>query len=87
MGELGLCTNLPNSPEQTKKTRGGNMNERKRVIEEINNLSHEEMARLWRFVPSGHTFFDADLPYYTVFAARFEELGGMTPTLSKVIGW
>lgn len=63
------------------------MNERKRITEEINNMSHLEMARLWRFAPAEHTFFDEDLPYYNVFAARFEELGGMTPTLSKIIGW
>jgi hypothetical protein len=46
-------------------------------------MSQEEMARLWRFAPSGHPVFSNDLPLF----GRFEELGGMTPEISKKIGW
>jgi hypothetical protein len=46
-----------------------------------------EMARLWRFSPSGHPCFDDRLPLFEIFQARFKELGGMTPGISKSIGW
>ena len=82
-----LIAKCPYCGKEQNNKKENTMNERKRVIDNINSLSHLEMARLMRFAPSGHTFFDQDLPYYKVFAARFEELGGMTPTLSKTIGW
>ena len=53
----------------------------------INNLSQIECAKLHRFAPSGHMYFDSTLPLYKVFNARFESLGGMTPEISKAIGW
>ena len=49
----------------------------------IDQLSQEEMARLWRFSPSGHIYFRTDLPFYDHFAKRFK---GFNPTLSKKIG-
>lgn len=57
-------------------------------IDKINKMSHEEMARLYRNAPPGHPYFDTTLPYNKVFDKRlFGELGGMTPELSKSIGW
>jgi len=56
-------------------------------IIKINSLSHRAMAKMWRFHPSGHPYFDSKLPYYKIFEARFQSLGGMTPELSKEIGW
>lgn len=56
-------------------------------IDRINKMSHYEMAKLWRFAPSGHPYFDTTLPYFAVFKKRFTELGGMTPEISKAIGW
>jgi hypothetical protein len=56
-------------------------------IEKINSLTQVEMARLWRYAPSGHKYFDDRLPYFAVFKKRFDELGGMTPNVSKNIGW
>lgn len=53
----------------------------------IDNMSHEEMASLWRFAPIGHPVFRNDLPLFEYFKARFDSLGGMTPTVSKRIGW
>ena len=55
--------------------------------EKIDNMSQWEMARLQRFAPSGHPVFDATLPLYDRFEKRFKELGGMTPAISKSIGW
>jgi len=46
------------------------------------------MASLWRFSPSGHPYFDkrnGDLSKY--FSAKFKERGGMTPEISKQLGW
>lgn len=56
-------------------------------IEKINTMSHVEMARLWRFGNINHKYFDNSLPYHIHFAKRFAELGGMTPEISKYIGW
>lgn len=56
-------------------------------IEKINNMSHTEMAKLCRFAPSGHPYFDSSLPFYEVFNERFLSLGGMTVGISKSIGW
>lgn len=56
--------------------------------ETIDAMSREEMASLQRFAPSGHPYFDmrnGDLSNY--FQAKFKEKGGMTPDISKSIGW
>lgn len=53
----------------------------------IDAMSQEAMARLWRFAPSGHPYFDTrngDLFEY--FNSRFRGLGGFTPAISKVLG-
>ncbi len=54
---------------------------------DIDSMSQVEMARLHRFAPVGHVYFRADLPLYGYFEKRFKELGGMTPQISKEIGW
>ena len=55
------------------------------IMAEIDALSHEEMARLWRFEPSGHRYFVRG-PVFDYFEKRFNELGGWTPEISKRIG-
>ena len=55
-------------------------------IEKINKMSQIEMARLWRFAPSGHPWFDSTKPHHKIFAKRFKELGGFTPEISKALG-
>lgn len=52
--------------------------------ERIDGMSQLEMARLWRFAPAGHPYFDADLPLFDYFEARFR---GFTPEISKALGW
>ncbi len=63
------------------------IDEHMQTVDRINNMSQIEMARLWRFAPPGHQYFDSSLPYFDIFKARFEELGGFTPAISKAIGW
>lgn len=54
----------------------------------IDKMSVLEMAALWRFAPSGHKYFRRDEPEIgEYFSRRFHELGGMTPAISKIIGW
>lgn len=36
-------------------------------IERINQMSQIEMARLWRFAPSGHPYFDKSKPFWDDF--------------------
>ena len=62
------------------------MTEEEETIEEINQLSQMDMARLWRYAPPGHPYFDKTKPFYEVFDKRFRELGGFNPTISKAIG-
>jgi len=59
----------------------------KEILEEINNLSHEEMLRLWRFAASGHIYFDSTKPYAEHFLNRFNAFGAFNPTISKIVGW
>ena len=53
----------------------------------IDKMSQLEMARLQRFAPAGHPVFNVNLPLSEYFYDRFRKLGGMTPTISKKIGW
>jgi hypothetical protein len=53
----------------------------------IDKMSQLEMARLWRYAPSGHPYFDSRYPLFEYFEARFKSLGGMTPAISKQLGW
>lgn len=53
----------------------------------IDKMSQFEMARMWRFTPSGHPYFDDRLPLFEYFNARFKSLGGFTSEISKAIGW
>ena len=52
----------------------------------IDNMSQEEMARLWRFHPVGDPLFQGNTGQYfkKVF---FEERGGFTPAISKALSW
>lgn len=59
-----------------------NIEEHKKKIDE---MTHIEMARLWRFAPSGHPYFEGEL--YQYFKNRFDSFGGFTPAISKSIGW
>jgi hypothetical protein len=50
----------------------------------IDNMTQVDMARLWRFAPSGHPYFIRDNKLSEYFASKFN---GFTPEISKEIGW
>ena len=67
----------PLTPEQIKDAK-----------RDIDSMTQFEMAELFRFAPSGHPYFDrrnGDLSEY--FNERFIRIGGMTPAISKSLGW
>ena len=60
----------------------------KQELEKINQMTQIEMASLSRNAPVGHPYFCWDYPdLVNAFNNRFKELGGMTPQISKTIGW
>jgi hypothetical protein len=54
---------------------------------EISQMSHYQMARRYRYAPSGDPMFRFDLPLNRLFMERFKQLGGWTPEISKQVGW
>src|SRR6266850_6187434 len=54
------------------------------TIEDVERADKEQLARWYRFLPSGETA--ADQKIMKRIAKRFEKLGGMTAELSKKIG-
>ena len=56
-------------------------------LRKIYLLTRDELARIWRFAPTGHPWFNSTLPYFKHFNRRFKRLGGMSPSISKQIGW
>ena len=53
----------------------------------IDAMSQEDMARLWRFAPAGHPYFVSGSRLSEYFIKVFRGKGGMTPAVSKSIGW
>ena len=51
---------------------------------EIDAMSQEEMARLWRFAAPGSPYLQGETGEY--FAKVFKDKGGFTPKISKRIG-
>jgi len=56
-----------------------------KIVAQIEDMTREEMARMWRNTPSGHLYFDRREPYFAIFEARFKKLGGFSPVISKAI--
>lgn len=61
--------------------------EREVWLEKISKMTQFECANLHRFAPPGHPIFDNRNNLYSSFKKRFDEVGGMTPEVSKAIGW
>lgn len=57
---------------------------RQELKDQIDGMSQVEMATALRFAPAGDPLF---VDAYDYFMQRFNELGGMTPAISKNIGW
>ena len=53
--------------------------------DEIDAMPQSEMCSLWRFARVGHPLFQGDTGDY--FAKVMKEKGGMTPKISKDLGW
>jgi len=52
----------------------------------IDSMNHYQLAYYYRFSPAGdEIFITKELSDY--FMVRFQSFGGMTPTISKEIGW
>jgi hypothetical protein len=51
---------------------------------DIDAMTQEDMARLWRFAPSGHPYFNIQNEARDYFDKKFR---GFTPEISKKIGW
>ena len=54
---------------------------------EIDDLSPMAMLRLIRFAPAGHKYFVTGTALEEYFDKSFEKKGGMTPAMSKQMGW
>jgi hypothetical protein len=54
------------------------------TVQEVEMADKEQLARWYRFLPSGDGASDEKI--MKRIAERFRELGGMTPELSKKIG-
>ena len=52
----------------------------------IAKMTHFELAAAWRNLPIGHPIFTTP-ELATAFRERFSALGGMTPQISKAVGW
>ena len=56
--------------------------------DEVNNLSHEQIAKFWRYGNGKKEWYDATNPISTYFTDRlYVHFGGITPQISKRIGW
>ena len=55
------------------------------TMEQVEKASHEQLARWYRFLPSGNTPEHEKI--MNKIASRFKTLGGMTPDVSKKIGF
>jgi len=54
--------------------------------QQIDAMDQLQMAARWRFAPVGDIIFSTpELAEH--FEKRFKELGGMTPEISKKLGW
>lgn len=52
---------------------------------EIDAMSHLELARKWRHAPPGDPLFRGPAGIY--FKQVLDAKGGITPAISKAIGW
>lgn len=54
-------------------------------MEDVEKANHEQLARWYRFLPSGDTKEQRKIQERI--SVRFKALGGMTPAISKKIGF
>ena len=56
-----------------------------KIKAKIDAMSQEELCKKWRFAPIGDPMFQGEEGEY--FKKRLKEMGGMTPEISKRLGW
>lgn len=56
-----------------------------KMMADIDAMTQEQMARLWRFASAGSPYFQGVVGKY--FVKVFKEKGGFTPEISKRLGW
>ena len=61
--------------------------ERSEWLKRISTMDQVYMAKLVRFAAAGHPVFYGPNDLSKAFFDRFDSLGGMTPSISKMIGW
>jgi hypothetical protein len=54
-------------------------------MEQVEKADREQLAKWYRFLPSGDTPEQRKIQHRL--AERFQKMGGMTPELSKTIGF
>lgn len=54
--------------------------------EKIDQMTHEELARAWRFEPMEAAFWHGEVGEYAQ-KRLFTHFGGIPPHISKKIGW
>lgn len=68
------------------KKEAKSMKKNEELKKEIDEMSHIEMARIWRFELNS-PYFTSDTRIHDYFQEKFKEKGGMTSSISKIIGW
>lgn len=61
--------------------------DRNRHLKVIAEMTQLQACSLWRFGKSGHPYLGGDDVLTAAFQARFKELGGFTPEISKSLGF
>ncbi len=57
-------------------------------IKRINEMSHEQLCKAWRFGPKSVGIDELSAEGQKVLIKRlFDDFGGFTPEISKRIGW
>jgi hypothetical protein len=57
------------------------------TLDEVNNASHEQICRLYRFLPTPAFYSQESFDILTRVCERLKEFGGFTPEISKKIGF
>jgi hypothetical protein len=56
-------------------------------LNRISNMSHYDLAKLWRFGGSDHPYIQDPALFEAVKDRLYNHFGGITPSISKQVGW
>jgi hypothetical protein len=57
------------------------------TMEEVERADREQLCRWWRFLRSADVHSREEMMIQDRYQERYREVGGMTPAISKRIGW